>query len=311
MNDLLKDVDEFRYDDVNLSFIDNLLNGFSPVAPKRRAVDEKPQQGKPRLKKHDRKRRRHNRADAPKIQLMHGDCLKMMKQIPSGSIDMVCVDPPYGTTQCKWDTIVNLEDMWNQLKRIVKPNGAIAVTACQPFTSKLVSSNYKMFKQELIWKKNSASNFLNANRMHMSRHENICIFYQKQPVYNKQYGKGVPYKKNQPMKDDSGACYGKVQKRTTTHRPDGKRNPITVLEFDKPDPKIRLHPTQKPVLLLEYLIKTFTNPGETVLDFTMGSGSTGVAAKQLGRAFIGIELDQKFYAIATDRIAKTTTPTPH
>lgn len=230
--------------------------------------------------------------------LMQGDCLERMKEIPSGSVDMVMADPPYNITSCKWDSIIPLEPMWEQLKRIIKPNGAIVMTAAQPFTTTLISSNMKMFKDCLVWKKNVASNFLNANRMHLKRHEDICIFYQKAPVYNKQMLDGEPYINKRSGKDDSGDCYGNISKRTETVN-HGERNPISILEFDR---NTGLHPTQKPVALMEYLIKTYTNEGETVMDFTCGSGTTGVACANTGRKFIGIELDLNYFNIALDRI---------
>ena len=200
-----------------------------------------------------------------------GDCIDLMRDIEYNSIDMVCADPPYGTTRCKWDTIIPLEEMWKQLKRITKPNGAIVLTSGQPFTSSLVTSNLKMFKQCLVWKKNVASNFLNANRMHLLRHEDVCIFYSKQPTYNKQYTQGIPYTKRERLIDDSGECYGSIKKRTRVECTDGKRNPISVLEFDRPPDRKRQHPTQKPVELMKYFISTFSNKGDTVLDFCMGS----------------------------------------
>lgn len=223
-----------------------------------------------------------------------------MKRIPDGSVDMVLADPPYGTTACKWDSIIPLEPMWEQLKRVTKPNSAIVMTAGQPFTSVLVASNLRMFRQELVWKKNVASNFLNANRMHLLRHENVVIFYSKQPTYNKQMSAGSAYVTKRTGKDDTGECYGSIQKRTDTVN-DGSRNPISVLEYER---EVGLHPTQKPVALMEYLIKTYTNEGETVLDFTMGSGTTGVAAVNLKRKFIGIELDPGYFEIAKKRIGE-------
>ena len=232
------------------------------------------------------------------VWLMQGDCLERMKEIPSGSVDMILADVPYGTTQCKWDSIIPLEPMWEQLKRVIKPNGAIVMTASQPFTTTLIASNMKMYKDCLVWKKNVASNFLNANRTHLKRHEDVCIFYQKSPVYNKQMLGGAPYKNKRNGNDDSGDCYGDISKRTDTVN-HGERNPISILEFDR---NVGLHPTQKPVALMEYLIKTYTNEGETVLDFTIGSGSTGVAAVNTGRKFIGIELDLNYFNIALERI---------
>lgn len=232
------------------------------------------------------------------INLMKGDCLELMKTVPDGSIDMVLTDPPYGTTACKWDSVIPFEPMWEQLKRVTKKNGAIVMTSAQPFTSALVMSNVKMFKDCLVWKKNVASNFLNANKMHLKRHEDVCVFYRSPPRYNKQLGVGTAYTNKRSGADDSGSCYGSVAKRTSTENKGG-RNPISVLEFDR---DVGLHPTQKPVALMEYLIKTYTNEGETVLDFTMGSGTTGVAAKSLNRDFIGIELDENYYNIAKERI---------
>ena len=234
------------------------------------------------------------------MNLMQGDCLERMKEIPSGCVDMVLTDPPYGTTACKWDSIIPLEPMWEQLKRITKPNGAIVMTASQPFTTTLIASNMKMFKQCLVWKKNVASNFLNANRMHLMRHEDVVVFYGKQPVYNKQFSTGKAYTQKRSGMDDSGDCYGSINKRTDTHN-EGKRNPISVIEFDRETGR---HPTQKPVALMEYLIKTYTNEGETVLDFTMGSGTTGVACANLNRDFIGIEKDLAYFNIALERIEK-------
>ena len=230
--------------------------------------------------------------------LMQGDCLERMKEIPDGSVDMILTDPPYGTTACKWDSIIPLEQMWEQLKRIIKTNGAIVMTASQPFTSILISSNIKMFKDCIVWKKNVASNFLNANRMHLKRHEDVCIFYSKQPAFNKQLSNGEPYTQKRSGKDDTGECYGGISLRTDTNN-EGTRNPVSVIEFNR---ETGMHPTQKPVALMEYLIKTYTNEGETVLDFTMGSGTTGVAARNIGRKFIGIEMDDHYFEVAKGRI---------
>ena len=232
------------------------------------------------------------------IWLMKGDCLERMKEIESGSVDMVLADVPYGTTQCKWDSVIPLAPMWEQLKRVIKPNGAIVMTASQPFTSILISSNIKMFKDCIVWKKNVASNFLNANRMHLKRHEDVCIFYSKQPAFNKQLSNGEPYTQKRSGKDDTGECYGGISLRTDTNN-EGTRNPVSVIEFNR---ETGMHPTQKPVALMEYLIKTYTNEGETVLDFTAGSGTTGVAAQNLGRKFIGIEMDDHYFDVANGRI---------
>ena len=232
------------------------------------------------------------------INLMKGDCLERMKEIESGSIDMVLTDPPYGTTACKWDSIIPLEPMWEQLKRIIKPNGAIVMTASQPFTSVLVMSNPKMFKYEWIWEKPKATGHLNSKKRPMVAHESVLVFYSKQSEYNPQKVKGEPYG-TANRKEYSGGIYAKAG----GHREgnlSGMRHPRSVQEFSAPHHP--LHPTQKPVALMEYLIKTYTNEGETVLDFTMGSGTTGVACKNLNRSFIGIEMDDKYFEIAKERI---------
>ena len=236
------------------------------------------------------------------INLMQGDCLKVMKEIPDGSVDMVLADPPYGTTACKWDTVIDLSMMWEQLKRIIKPNGAIVMTASQPFTSALVMSNPNKFRYSLVWDKvNKYTGALNANRMPLRRHEDIVIFYGKIPTYNKQMRSGNKYK-GTAGGHGAHTQFGKIGEKRII-KSDGKHNPCSIVEI-KGDVKKGhgLHPTQKPVALMEYLIKTYTNEGETVLDFTMGSGTTGVAAKNLGRKFIGIELDEEYFKIAARRI---------
>ena len=232
------------------------------------------------------------------INLMQGNCLERMKEIPDGSIDMVLADPPYGTTACKWDSIIDLPLMWEQLKRVIKPNGAIVMTASQPFTSVLVTSNLKMFKYEWIWRKPKGTGHLNAKKQPMRNHESCIVFYSKQSTYNPQKTKGKPYKCAPKKEQYEG--YGKHE-RTVTDNKDGLRYPVTVQEFES-NMRGSLHPTQKPAALMEYLIKTYTNEGEVVLDFTMGSGTTGVACKNLNRDFIGIELDETYFKIAQDRI---------
>jgi len=239
------------------------------------------------------------------VMLHLGDCLDVMQDIPDGSVDMVCTDPPYGTTACKWDAVIPFEPMWEQLKRIVKPNGAIVLMASQPFTSALVMSNVAMFRYEIIWDKvNKYTGALNANRMPMKRHENIAVFYSKLPTYNKQFRSGMPFKAKNNNGHGVHTVYGKgAESRQTVNT--GSHNPCSVLEIkgdNKKEPG--LHPTQKPVALMEYLIRTYTNPGETVLDFTCGSGSTGVAAANTGRRFIGIEMDADYFATAQARIRK-------
>ena len=235
------------------------------------------------------------------IQLMHGDCLEKMKEIEIGSVDMILCDPPYGTTACKWDSIIPLETMWEQLKRIIKPNGAILLMAQTPFDKVLGASNLQMLKYEWIWEKTAATGHLNAKKMPMKAHENILVFYKKPPTYNAQKTQGhKPVNSYSKKNDSDGECYGKTKSSSGGGNTD--RYPRSIQVFSSDKQKLKLHPTQKPVALMEYLIKTYTNEGETVLDFTMGSGTTGVAAKNLNRNFIGIELDDKYFEIAKERI---------
>lgn len=232
------------------------------------------------------------------FELYRGDCLDVMNDIPDGSVDMIMTDPPYGTTQCKWDSIIPLEPMWAQLKRIIKPNGAIVMTAAQPFTSHLVMSNPKWFKYQYVWDKSQVTGFLNAKKQPLRRHEDVLVFYARQPTYVPQFTEGAAYKIN---RRHATSNYGAQTDNSTES--DGRRYPTSLISI----PQMREkggHPTQKPVALMEYLIKTYTNEGETVLDFTMGSGTTGVACGNTGRKFIGIELDRDYYHIARKRIAE-------
>ena len=233
---------------------------------------------------------------------MQGDCIERMKEIPDGSVDMVLTDPPYGTTACKWDTVIDLDLMWEQLKRIIKPNGAIVMTAIQPFTSVLISSNLKGFKYCWQWDKKIPSGMSYARFRPMQQTEDICVFTGngEKTVYNAQMViRDKPIKGGGMSKGETTNNQNlKALKKTYTHK-----NPTTLIQFDK----IRrgsVHPTQNPVALMEYLIKTYTNENETVLDFTMGSGTTGVAAKNLNRDFIGIEMDENYFNIAKDRISQ-------
>lgn len=315
------------------------------------------------------------------INLMQGDCLEVMKTIPDGSVDMILTDPPYGTTACKWDSVIPFESMWVELKRIIKSNGVIVLFASQPFTTKLIHSNMEMFRYSWVWEKEQGVNFLSANKQPMKVHEDIIIFYTdlggqrgaaseynpirdylknerklagltakkaknilgntmgghyftngvqfcipteenykklqstgffslsyselkrwcdelelniKTPTYNPQMTIGVPYVSGG---GNSGEVTSGVQKIQTKNT--GTRYPRSIQKFKR---ETGLHPTQKPVALLEYLIKTYSNIGDVVLDFTMGSGSTGVAAKNLNRSFIGIELDHNYFEIAKNRV---------
>jgi site-specific DNA-methyltransferase (adenine-specific) len=249
--------------------------------------------------------------------LMFGDCLEKMKEIPNGSVDMVLTDPPYGTTACKWDSVILLEPMWEQLKRIIKPNGAIVMTASQPFTSVLVCSNLSMFKHEWVWEKSVGSNFANLKYQPMKEHESVIVFSKSTvnyyPVMQERKGtqKGVcPDYTNthSPSKDKKGETTRSIKRNRDGKSYGELRNPSSVQFFNNRIKSDRgLHPTQKPVALMEYLIKTYTNEGETVLDFTMGSGTTGVACRNLTRKFIGIEMDDTFYNIAVNRIKENLT----
>ena len=236
------------------------------------------------------------------VNLIHGDCLEEMAKIPSGSVDMVLTDPPYGTTACKWDTVIPFEPMWEQLERITKKRGAIVMTASQPFTTVLIGSNLRIFKYSLVWKKSQSTGHLNAWRMPMRAHEDILVFYRKPPTYNPEL-KDKPAANIRPItsRTKKTDCYG--SHKLDAHKcPPDKTMPNSVMQFNNAQGTV--HPTQKPVALMEYLIKTYTNEGETVLDFTMGSGTTGVACKNLGRDFIGIEKDDKYFEIAKERIRK-------
>ena len=226
------------------------------------------------------------------MRLMQGDCLEKMKEIESGSVDMVLTDPPYGTTACKWDSIIDLDLMWEQLKRIINPNGAIVLFGSEPFSSFLRCSNIKQYKYDWVWQKRPV-NFLNAKKQPLRKTERISVFGGS--TYNPQglIAKTRINKRSNSTETNGAHGLSNVSKFTNY--------PTDVLEFIG---ERGLHPTQKPVALMEYLIKTYTNEGETVLDFAMGSGTTGVACKNLNRDFIGIELDEGYFKIAEDRLAK-------
>lgn len=235
------------------------------------------------------------------INLIHGDCLDKMNGIKSGSVDMVLADPPYGTTQCKWDTIIPLEPMWEQLKRIIKPNGVIVLMAQTPFDKVLGASNLSMLRYEWIWEKTAATGHQNAKKMPMKAHENALVFYNKLPTYNPQKTTGHNPVNSYTKKDNAdGECYGRSKSVSGGGNTD--RYPRSVQVFKSDKQRCKLHSTQKPLALMEYLIKTYTNEGDLVLDFCMGSGTTGLAAKNLQRDFIGIELDDKCFDIASERI---------
>jgi site-specific DNA-methyltransferase (adenine-specific) len=253
------------------------------------------------------------------IDLRKGDCLEVMKTIKDNSIDAIITDPPYGTTACKWDSVIPFDLMWEQLNRIIKPNGAIVLFGSEPFSSALRMSNIKNYKYDWVWKKNRASNFAAAKYVPLKQHEIISVFYKKAPTYNpikierteksKKRRQHKDVKKEMVLKDDNiYGTFGFINNQKTGLIDYDKtfRNPMSVIDFkvesNNQYRKIVFHPTQKPIALMEYLIKTYTQENETVLDFTMGSGSTMVACQNLKRNGIGIEQDEKYFKIAEQRI---------
>jgi DNA modification methylase len=234
--------------------------------------------------------------------LMLGDCLERMGEIRDGGVDLILCDLPYGTTECYWDSVIPFAALWEGYWRVLKRDGACVLFGSQPFTSHLNMSQIDYYRYEIIWEKTLGSNFMNANKMPIKKHETISVFYREVPTYNPQKTSGVPYVDRRV--DDKGryknGIHGDLPPKTMIYN-DGDRFPISVIKFPNPNNN-RVHPTQKPVALLEYLIKTFTNEGEVVLDNCMGSGSTGVACFRCGREFIGIEKDEWFFNIAKKRI---------
>jgi len=234
------------------------------------------------------------------VSLMLGDTLERMREIPDGSVDMVMADLPYGTTACKWDTIIPFEPLWAAYRRVCKKNAAIVLTASQPFTSVLVMSNPNWFRYEWIWDKRLSTGFLDANRKPLKRHESVLVFSGGRTIYNPEMRTGVMRNKGGSGPSD---CYGKYKK--VASRSD-QYYPTSLIEISNANQSAKVHPTQKPVALMEYLIRTYTNKGETVLDNTMGSGTTGVACVNTGRKFIGVERDEEYMKIAESRIAAAT-----
>ena len=237
----------------------------------------------------------------PPYQLLQGDCLELMATIPSGSVDMVMCDLPYGTTACKWDSVIPFAPLWAAYRRVCKKNAAIVLTASQPFTSILIASNISCFRHSWVWNKAMAANVMNVKYQPLKIHEDVAVFcidgaasYYPQMVPGKMRKKGG-HKAKSGIYGNQDACEGVMSDRY---------HPKSIIEFSNADQRGRIHPTQKPVALMEYLIKTYTNEGETVLDNTMGSGTTGVACANSGRRFIGIERDETYFKIASDRIEK-------
>ena len=241
----------------------------------------------------------------------NGDCLEVMKGIPDGSVDAIITDPPYGTTACKWDNVIPFDLMWAQLNRVIKDRGAVLLFGSEPFSSSLRMSNISQYKYDWIWEKPNGTNFISVNYQPFRVYENICVFSSGAITYTKDKARSMPYNPQKTKGKPYTARTGESE-RASVHRAGssmgghktintGERHPRNVVRFNT---EKGFHPTQKPVALMEYLIKTYTNEGETVLDFTMGSGTTGVACKNLNRSFIGIEMDDKYFEIAKERINK-------
>ena len=232
------------------------------------------------------------------IELLHGDCLELMKDIPNCSVDMILADLPYGTTACKWDTIIPFEPLWEQYNRVIKDNGAIVLTGNEPFSSHLRLSNLGNYKYDWKWDKVRGSNFATVKIRPFNSFEDVMVFYKKQPTYNPQMWEGKPYEQKQGYVGE--AKQTGLKRESVITKSDGRRYPLSVIRFSK---ESGLHPTQKPVALMEYLIKTYTNEGDTVLDNVMGSGTTGIACLNTNRRFIGMELDETYFNITSERIA--------
>lgn len=235
-----------------------------------------------------------------KIKLIHGDCLEKMKDIESNSIDMICCDMPYGTTNCKWDSTIDLKPMWDQYNRITKDNAAILLFAQTPFDKVLGCSNLKNLRYEIIWEKTSSTGHLNAKKMPMKAHENILVFYKRLPTYNPQKTSGHARKTSKTGKTYDSDLYGNESAKPFYDSTERYPRSIQVFATDKQ--KNNLHPTQKPIQLIEWLLKTYSEKGNTILDNCMGSGTTAEACKNLGRNFIGIELDEAYFNIASERV---------
>ena len=243
------------------------------------------------------------------VRLLNGDCLDLMPTLPAASVDLILCDLPYGTTACAWDAVIPFEPLWREYRRIAKPNAAIVLTASQPFTTALIASNYEWFKYCWCWDKvNRHTGYGNVSFMPLKRHEDVAVFVREgRPTFNRQMTEGKPYKAKRSGAIPDVYAGGGLHPRDGENS--GTRNPISILPV-KADVKSEMgfHPTQKPVALMEYLIRTYTNPGDTVLDNCMGSGTTGVAAIQSGRKFIGIARDPDYFAICQKRIAEASPP---
>lgn len=234
----------------------------------------------------------------------HGDCLELMKEIPDGSIDMILCDLPYGiTARNKWDVIIPFDKLWEQYNRVIKNNGAIVLTAVKPFSAQLIMSNPKMFRYDLIWRKNKSTGFLNANRMPLRQHEEVLVFYKKLPTYIPQKTTGHKPVNSFTKHTSDGNNYG-TTKQGISGGGQTDRHPTSILDINviNNDDKEKSHPTQKPVELFEWLIKSYTNEGDVILDNCIGSGTTAISAINTNRNWIGIELEKEYVVIANERI---------
>ncbi|HEY0853042.1 MAG TPA: site-specific DNA-methyltransferase [Bradyrhizobium sp.] len=242
------------------------------------------------------------------VKLFQGDCLELMKALPDVSVDLVLCDPPYGTTECRWDSVIPLDAMWRELLRVVKPSGAIVMTASQPFTTTLVHSNLRDFRYSLVWSKGYSTGYGNANKMPMKAHEDVCVFYRSLPTYNPQGVLPCSVAKSRKT-GGAGEFMGKNGLEGKQYEQKLTNYPRSIIETKKE--KGGLHPTQKPVSLMEYLVRTYSNEGDVILDFTMGSGTTGVACVNTSRRFIGMEMDAVYFSAAQARIhAAASVPEP-
>jgi site-specific DNA-methyltransferase (adenine-specific) len=238
------------------------------------------------------------------MRLMLGDCLALMSQLEPGSVDLVLADLPYGTTACRWDSVIPFGPLWAHYRRLLKPDGAVVLTACQPFSTKLINSNPKWFRYELVWDKVSTTGFLDANRRPMRRHELVLVFSPKAPPYRPQFEPGEPYRTTRKGKaiEVLGNKKATLQDRETVNL--GRRYPTSIIRFSNSTFAVgrKVHPTQKPLALMDYLVRTFSDAGDLVLDNTMGSGTTGEACQRAGRRFVGIEADPGYFELATRRL---------
>ena len=238
--------------------------------------------------------------------LLFGDCLERMKEIPDNSVDLILTDPPYGTTACKWDSVIHLNEMWEQLKRVVKPNGACVLFSSQPFTTNLIYSNMKCFKYSMVWKKSKCGSPLTAKYKPLTKHEDINVFslHKKTLYYYPQMSVGKPYKRQPTKTKVNNHGYG-INNVFTDNK--GTRHPTTILDYPQQwRRQDQVHPTQKPIELMEFLIKSFSMENETVLDFTFGSCSTGVACLNTSRKFLGVEMDEGYFDIGVNRMQEST-----